>query len=91
MRRECLAMALFYETRDEVRDEDRFGWWGGFSPSQRVSIARHIGMAQPVVEFEDTASRARHLRAEGRTVSSIASELGCAERTVYRYIAATAA
>ena len=109
VRQECLAMALYYEARDEIRDEDRFGWWGGFSPGERVSIARRIGIARPVVEFEDArpvvesedarpvvesediAHRALRLRAEGRTVSSIASELGCAERSIYRYIAAAAA
>ena len=94
VRQECLAMALYYEARDEIRDEDRFGWWGGFSPGERVLIARRIGIARPVVEFEDArpvvelediADRALRLRAEGRTVSSIASELGCAERTIYRY------
>lgn len=91
VRRECLAMALFYEARAEIRDEDRFGWWGGLSPGERVAIARRIGITRPVVEFEDIADRARRLRAEGHTVSSIATELGCAERTVYRYIAAAAA
>ena len=91
VRRECLAMALFYEARTEIRDEDRFGWWGGLSPGERVAIARRIGITRPVVEFEDIADRALRLRAEGHTVSSIASELGCAERTIYRYIAAAAA
>ena len=91
VRHECLASALHYEARDGVRDEDRFGWWGGASPGERASFARRIGIAQPVVEFEDPASRARRLRTEGHTISSIASELGCAERTVYRYIAGMAA
>lgn len=87
---ECLATALVHEALDEVR----FGWWGGVGPAERELLwsALNIPAPQTVdVDLRNPAALARHLRAEQRTVSAIAAELGCTERTIYRYLAASAA
>ena len=87
VRQECLATALHHEATAGYRD----GWWGGFSPEDRDRLARELRIDSPAVEDDDPANRARSLRADGLTVSSIAFELGCTERTAYRYLAASAA
>lgn len=87
---ECLATALVHEAIDGYR----FGWWGGLGPSDRdlVWAAMASPVLQPVdVDLRTPAAIARHLRAQRRTIPAIAAELGCTERTVYRYLAATAA
>jgi hypothetical protein len=86
---ECLATALIHESRCAERD----GWWGGLSPEAREDIAGRLGM-QPASAEPDSqcpADIARRLRSENRTIPSIAAELGCTERTVYRYLGRTAA
>jgi hypothetical protein len=86
---ECLATALI----DESKDGFRFGWWGGSSPDERDILAQRIGLVTQEVESDarQPAELARILRERKYTVPSIAAELGCTERTVYRYLANTAA
>lgn len=86
---ECLATALVHEASDGFR----VGWWGGYGPEDRHVLAERIGIRTEIVEREPTgpADLARILRAQNRTIPSIAAELGCTERTVYRYLASTAA
>jgi len=86
---ECLATALIHESEEGLR----FGWWGGCSPDLREVLAERIGLVttQVEIDFRRPADLARILRAQKRTVPSIAAELGCTERTVYRYLASTAA
>jgi hypothetical protein len=86
---ECLATALVHESDDGLR----FGWWGGCSPDERELVADCIGLATQHLEIDlrPPADLARVLRASNRTIPSIAAELGCTERTVYRYLASTAA
>lgn len=86
---ECLATALLHESEEGLR----FGWWGGCSPEDRELLADRIGLVTQQVEIDlrRPADLARILRAQSRTIPSIAAELGCTERTVYRYLAGTAA
>lgn len=86
---ECLATALIHESKEGLR----FGWWGGYGPEKRELLAEHIGLATTQVEIDlrGPADLARNLRAQKRTIPSIAAELGCTERTVYRYLASSAA
>jgi hypothetical protein len=86
---ECLATALIHESQEGLR----FGWWGGSSPEERELLAKHLGLATEQVEIDlrRPADLARILRAQKRTIPSIAAELGCTERTVYRYLTSTAA
>jgi hypothetical protein len=85
---ECLATAIRHEAKDALR----FGWWGGYGPDERAALARRLAIhTQPEVEPGRPADLARHLRAQNRNIPSIAAELGCTERTVYRYLASTAA
>jgi hypothetical protein len=42
-------------------------------------------------DFRGPAELARHLRSQNLTIRAIAAELGCTERTVYRYLADSAA
>jgi hypothetical protein len=87
---ECLASALVHEALDGCR----FGWWGGVAPNERDLLwgTFDLPARQPVeVDLRNPAAIARHLRAQRLTVSAIAAELGCTERTVYRYLAASAA
>lgn len=86
---QCLATALINESEDGIR----FGWWGGCSPEERELIADGIGLTTQQVEMDlrRPADLARSLRAQDRTIPSIATELGCTERTIYRYLASTAA
>lgn len=87
---QCLASALVYEAADGLRH----GWWGGYSPSQRAALWPRLSdraVELPVLALSDPASIARRLRADRWTVKAIAAELGCAERTVYRYLADRAA
>jgi hypothetical protein len=84
---ECLATALVHEKSDEYRH----GWWGGCSPSDRDLIAAAIEVEVCIPRFQhdmsDPRVLARRLRAENHTISSIATELRCTKRTVYRYLA----
>lgn len=82
---ECLATALVHEAHDQCRN----GWWGGFSPAQRDELV--VRLAISPVRANSDAELARRLRAGDMTISRIASEVGCTERTVYRYLAASAA
>lgn len=87
---QCLATALTHEAIDGYR----YGWWGGLGPSEREVLwsALDLLVTKPPTEDRCTpAAVARHLRSQRRTVPAIAAELGCTERTVYRYLAATAA
>jgi len=86
---ECLATALIHESEEGLR----FGWWGGCSPEERAVLAERLGLITTQVEIglRRPSDLARILRAQKRTVPSIAAELGCTERTVYRYLASTAA
>ena len=86
---ECLATALIEESRDGLR----FGWWGGSGPDERDAIALRVEFLTQQMERgrHHPAHLARTLRERKRTVASIAAELGCTERTVYRYLASTAA
>ena len=86
---ECLATALVHESKEGFR----FGWWGGYSPKDRELLAERIGLAtqQGDIDLRRPAELARILREQNRTIPSIAAELGCTERTVYRYLATTAA
>jgi hypothetical protein len=86
---ECLATALHHEARDGFRH----GWWGGVGPTERDEIALQLGIATTPIEIQmrRPVDIARHLRAQNLTIPSIAAELGCTERTVYRYLAAAAA
>ncbi len=86
---ECLATALIHESEEGLR----FGWWGGCSPDERQVLAERIKFATTQVEINlrRPAALARILRAQKRTIPSIAAELGCTERTVYRYLTSTAA
>jgi len=86
----CLASALLYEAADGLR----YGWWGGLSPEEREQLWARLGhrlVKSPELSLSDPASIARQLRSERWTVKAIAGELGCTERTVYRYLAAPAA
>jgi hypothetical protein len=86
---ECLASALIAESRDGLR----FGWWGGSGPDERDSLALRVEYLTRQMESgrRQPAYLARTLREKEFTVASIAAELGCTERTVYRYLASTAA
>jgi hypothetical protein len=87
---ECLATALVHEALDGCR----FGWWGGVGPIERELLwgALDLSAPQPVeVDLRSPGAIARHLRVQRLTVPAIAAELGCTERTVYRYLAAGAA
>lgn len=86
---ECLATALVHESEGGLR----FGWWGGCSPDERELLAERIGLAsqQIGIDLRRPADLARMLRARNRTIPSIAAELDCTERTVYRYLTSTAA
>jgi len=87
---ECLATALVHEAIDGYR----FGWWGGLGPGERGLLAADLALPAPApatIDLRSPAAIARHLRAQRRTVPAIAAELGCTERTVYRYLAASAA
>jgi hypothetical protein len=87
---ECLASALVHEALDGCR----FGWWGGVGPNERELLwgTFDVPARQPVeVDLRNPAAIARHLRAQRLTVPAIAAELGCTERTVYRYLATSAA
>lgn len=86
---ECLATALIHESQEGLR----FGWWGGCSPDERETLARRMDLRTTPAETgpRRPADLARILRAQNRTVPSIAAELGCTQRTVYRYLASTAA
>ena len=86
---ECLATALIHESQAGYRH----GWWGGSAPGAREEIAAKLGIEMRPVELDirGPAGLARHLRSQNRTIPSIAAELGCAERTVYRYLANLAA
>jgi hypothetical protein len=86
----CLASTFIYEASDNARH----GWWGGLGPAQREvlwsRLAPHLQhLPQPILH--DAAAIARALRKEHWTVTAIACELGCTERTIYRYLAASAA
>lgn len=88
---ECLATGLFYDADDGLR----FGWWGGVSPDEREDLLvslETLGDASPQqVASMPSAATARQLRAQNFTITAIASTLGCTERSVYRYLAASAA
>jgi hypothetical protein len=86
---ECLATALV----DESESGDRFGWWGGLGPEEREELALRLGIAALPVEVDSRrpADLARFLRSKNLTIAAIAAELGCNERTVYRYLADWAA
>lgn len=86
---ECLATALIHESEEGLR----FGWWGGCSPAERELLAERVGLTtrQTEIELRRPADLARILRAQNHTIPAIAAELGCTERTVYRYLAAAAA
>jgi hypothetical protein len=86
---ECLTTALAQESRDGYR----FGWWGGVGPHERQQIAQPFGIQSLPVELDtrEPADLARYLRSHDHTITSIAALLGCAERTVYRYLADPAA
>ncbi len=88
---ECLATALLHESVDDLRS----GWWGGRGPEDRGVLWARIGApatpAATELDMRDPAALARHLRSQRRTIPSIAAELGCSKRTVYRYLAASAA
>lgn len=85
---ECLATALLHEAEDGYR----FGWWGGYSPDERTRIAHQLGVeTRPDLDLDHPAELARELRDRNLTIPSIAVELGCTERTVYRYLARSAA
>lgn len=87
---ECLAIALVREALDGYR----FGWWGGIGPAERDLLWADLGMPMPEpapTDLHNPAAVARHLRSQRLTVPAIAAELGCTERTVYRYLAAVAA
>lgn len=86
---ECLGTALVHEARDGLRN----GWWGGLGPDEREMVAERVSMRATAArrEVRRAAEAARRLRAQRRTVPSIAAELGCTERTVYRYLADAAA
>lgn len=87
----CLAAALVFETGGDLR----FGWWGGLSPAERDEVAVTIALPAVRINVDLTdmppAERALHLRAQQCSVPAIAAELGCTERTVYRYLARAAA
>jgi WhiB family redox-sensing transcriptional regulator len=86
----CLATALFHEMEDDLR----FGWWGGIGPDERRALWQRLEgtVASPeAATTDDPVTRALRLRAHRRTIPTIAAELGCSERTVYRILAAHAA
>jgi WhiB family redox-sensing transcriptional regulator len=86
---ECLATALIHESQSG----ERFGWWGGIGPDEREQLAQRLGIQSVPVEVEirGPADLVRHLRSQNLTIPSIAAKLGCTERTVYRYLAHSAA
>jgi hypothetical protein len=86
---ECLASALIHESHSGYR----FGWWGGVEPDGREQLAQRLGIQTMPAELDirGPADLARYLRSQNLTISSIAAELGCTERTVYRYLANSAA
>jgi hypothetical protein len=86
---QCLATALIHESRSGYR----FGWWGGVGPDGREELARRLGIQTMPVELDirGPVDLARVLRSQNLTIPSIAAKLGCTERTVYRYLANSAA
>jgi hypothetical protein len=88
---ECLATALIHESADGYRS----GWWAGTSPDEREQLANGLNLpnaeVESVIDLTDPPSAARCLREAGKTIPVIAAELGCTERSVYRYLAANAA
>lgn len=86
----CLATALFHE----IEDGDRYGWWGGMGPEERQALWGQLGEPpdpEQTPEQENPIGRVLRLRAQRHTIPTIAAELGCSERTVYRILAAHAA
>jgi WhiB family redox-sensing transcriptional regulator len=87
---DCLATALFHEIEDDLR----YGWWGGLGPVERRELSRRLGLPVSVpdpTEADNPVTQALRLRAQHHTIPTIAAELGCSERTVYRILAAHAA
>lgn len=88
---ECLATALIHESESG----DHFGWWGGVGPDSREQLALRLGIQSTPIEADadihGPADLARHLRSQNLPISSIAAKLGCTERTIYRYLADSAA
>jgi hypothetical protein len=87
---ECLATAMVHEAIDGFR----FGWWGGRGPLERELLFNRLDDPEPQsvdVDLRNPVAIAKHLRSQRRTVPAIAAELGCTERTVYRYLAASVA
>jgi hypothetical protein len=86
---ECLATALIHESQSGYRH----GWWGGTGPESREGIASRLGIETTPAELDmrGPADLACQLRSQDRTIPSIAAELTCTERTVYRYLASSAA
>jgi hypothetical protein len=88
---QCVACALQYEASDGYR----YGWWGGCSPSERERIWTRIAPAVdgglPDLPLSDRATIARALRTRRWTIAAIALEIGCTERSVYRYLSGPAA
>jgi len=86
---DCLATALIHESQSGYR----FGWWGGVGPDGREELAQRLGIETMPVELDirGPADLARLLRSQNLTIPSIAAKLGCTERTVYRYLANSAA
>lgn len=79
---ECVALAL--RTEDP---EERAGWYGGLSPTDRVALANRLEPPDALDRAQnDTIRRARELREGGWRVDDIASELGCSRRTVQRHL-----
>lgn len=83
---ECLASALAHE----AVDGDRHGWWGGLGPADRNRLWASLAPTAddlPILAMRDLVAIAIRLRSQRRSVKAIAAEIGCTERTVYRYLA----
>lgn len=66
---------------------------GWLRPRGAELLAERMGLPiqRVKIDLRRPAYLACILRAQNRTVPAIAAELGCTERTVYRYLAAAAA
>ncbi|WP_412076851.1 WhiB family transcriptional regulator [Streptomyces xanthophaeus] len=81
VRLQCLALALRAED-----PEARSGWYGGFGPEDRDTIASSLFPSGEVQAPPERVLMAKRLVNDGRRIDEVAELLGCSRRTVQRYL-----
>ncbi|MFJ1937954.1 WhiB family transcriptional regulator [Kitasatospora sp. NPDC088160] len=81
VRMDCLALAL--RTEDS---EARSGWYGGFGPEDRDTIAGLLTAPGGGRAPSELALTARRLVNDGWRINDVAELLGYSRRTVQRYL-----